>query len=205
MCFGGHLDARRPSLQLVIWLDSVLLWTSAVWQLIGKRGSPQLLMGAPTINSNYTVYWGTEKRNTRWKTAEVRMPKCKQICGICGVGWGRLSNTICGGAYDLGSDCSPKKKEAQSSSGLNRVEVYFSRMRVQRKTVQSAKGGCVLQRSQRPRIFLAFALQSLGYGPYFMIWDGGWTSHYHILVVGSRTEDGPKKGHHMPGSFFFFF
>jgi hypothetical protein len=26
-----------------------------------------------------------------------------------------------------------------------------------------------------------------------MIWDGGWTSHHHLLVLGSRMEDQTKK------------
>lgn len=101
---------------------------------------------------------------------------------------------ICGGAYDLGSDCSPRTKEAKSSSGLNRVEVYFSCMRVQRKTVQSAKGGCVLQGSQRPRIFLAFALQSLGYGP--NPYDLGWWLDFPLSHSCCRKQDGGwgKKG-----------
>lgn len=67
-----------------------------------------------------------------------------------GCRWGRLSNLL------SRLDSAVSKRAAQLVSGLNRLEIHFSHLEVRRKIIQSYEGDCVLQSSQRPRIFPVF-------------------------------------------------
>ena len=101
----------------------------------------------------------------------------------------------------FGLDSSMSKREAQPSTGLNRLEVYFSRVGVQKKAPYSCDSGRVLPVPRGPGSSQFFALQWLGPGP--CPHDLGWRLDFPPSSSCSRKQDGgsDKEGGLLPGSF----
>lgn len=87
------------------------------------------------------------------KAREARMPECKT--DWWGMDGEDLVTRFPEGLCNLGLESAMSKRAAQLFSGLSKPEVHCSHVGVRRKAAQN-ECDCVLQGSQRPRIFPVF-------------------------------------------------